>query len=73
MKIYISRKLNTIFWFEKNIMMSIPVPDEDRIIDLENKGEFVDWFDPYVDLDEQVEDDKPETIREYLMKIEREL
>ena len=72
MKIYISRKLNNIFWFEKNIMMSIPIPDEDRIIDLENEGEFVDWFDPYVDLDEQVEDDKPETIREYLMKIERE-
>ena len=72
MKIFISRKLNNIFWFEKNIMMSIPIPDEDRIIDLENEGEFVDWFDPYVDLDKQVEDDKPETIREYLMKIERE-
>lgn len=71
MKIFISRKLNNVFWFEKNIMMSIPIPDEDRIIDLENEGEFVDWFDPYVDLDEQVEDDKPETIREYLMKIER--
>lgn len=71
MKIFISRKLNNIFWFEKNVMMSIQIPDSDGIIDLEVEGEIVDWFDPYVDLDEQVEDDKPETIREYLMKIER--
>ena len=71
MKIFISRKLNNIFWFEKNVMMSIQIPDSDGIIDLEIEGEIVDWFDPYVDLDEQVEDDKPETIREYLMKIER--
>ena len=72
MKIFISRKLNNIFWFEKNVMMSMQIPDSDGIIDLEVEGEIVDWFDPYVDLDEQVEDDKPETIREYLMKIERE-
>lgn len=52
-------------------MMSMQIPDSDGIIDLEVEGEIVDWFDPYVDLDEQVEDDKPETIREYLMKIER--
>lgn len=71
MKIFISRKLNNIFWFEKNVMMSMQIPDSDGIIDLEVEGEIVDWFDPYVDLDEQVEDDKPETIREYLMKIER--
>lgn len=72
MKIFISRKLNNIFWFEKNVMMSMQIPDSDGIIDLEIEGEIVDWFDPYVDLDEQVEDDKPETIREYLMKIERQ-
>ena len=72
MRIFISRKLNNIFWFEKNVMMSMQIPDSDGIIDLEVEGEIVDWFDPYVDLDEQVEDDKPETIREYLMKIERQ-